>query len=174
MEENSSVGHLTVVKGLEYLRMGSSSRIGNLNWITGRENFGQHFKEQTGRRSNLIIGTHAAITHRHLIDCTDTVTVGAFSTVAGWGTQVLTHGVDISESRQRCAPVTIGDYCFVGTRAILLKGSALPSASVLAAGAVLDRAYSDESTLYGGVPARAIKILDRSALYFRRETGAVV
>lgn len=174
LDRSSRIGHLTVVKGLEELRLHPFARVGNLNWITGQVRSGRHFLEQTARRSILTVGTHAAITHRHLIDCTDVVTIGAFSTVAGWGSQILTHGIDVVESRQRCAPVSVGDYCFVGTRSILLKGSVLPQSSVLAPGAVLSRAFDQSHTLYGGVPARAIKEIAAEAAYFHRAEGFVV
>jgi hypothetical protein len=44
---------------------------------------------------------------------------------------------------------------------------------VLAAGAVLNKAFEDTFSLYGGVPARHIKDLPRDARYFHRAVGFV-
>lgn len=175
MRDGARIGSLTLVKSLKELRMGERARLGNLNWVTGfsgGEN-SKFFSKDINRRSALIIGDHAAITHRHLIDCTDTVTVGRFTTLAGWGSQILTHGIILSENRQSAAPVSIGEYCFIGTRSILLKGSALPSRSVLAPGSVLSTVEVDEGYLYSGVRAVQVKRLDDGMAYFQRATGFV-
>jgi acetyltransferase-like isoleucine patch superfamily enzyme len=121
----------------------------------------------------LVIERHAAITHRHLIDCTDRVVVGEFSIVAGWRSQILTHAIDIRLSRQSAASVSIGRYCFVGTGVIILKGARRPDYSVLSAGSVLANAMADTSMLYSGVPAVAVTPLDRELGYFQRTRGFV-
>lgn len=174
MASGSRIGSLTVVKGLKRLEMGEHSRLGNLNWVTGfPAGSTRHFLLELGREPRLEIGEHAAITHRHLIDCTDAVTIGRFTTVAGWGTQVLTHAIDLDKNRQSCAPVHIGEYCFVGTRSVLLKGARLPDRSVLAAGAVMAAPLLEADRVYGGVPAKEIAKTSPDAAYFRRPTGRV-
>src|SRR5207245_5527131 len=81
----------------------------------------------------LIVGDHAAITHRHLIDCTDSITIGRFTTVAGHRSQFLTHGIDFEDCVQKAKPIEIGQYCHIGTSCILLPGSRLPDYSMLGA-----------------------------------------
>jgi acetyltransferase-like isoleucine patch superfamily enzyme len=171
---NSRIGHLTLIKGLDELRLGSASLIGRLNWITGRAASNREFfTGDITRRSALIVEDHAAITHRHLIDCSATVHVGAFATVAGWRSQILTHSIDVTESRQSASPVSIGAYSFVGTSVTILKGAVLPARSVLAAGSVLAEPQQHELTLYGGVPARPLRDLDPALAYFQRSVGFV-
>ena len=80
----------------------------------------------------------------------------------------------MDESRQRCSPVGIGDYTFVGTGSIILPGSALPAYSILGAGSVLNRQFLEEHWLYAGNPAAPVKRLCPEAAYFRRTTGYVV
>jgi acetyltransferase-like isoleucine patch superfamily enzyme len=151
-----------------------SGIIGTLNWVTATP-YGDptHFALETGRSPSLYVERHAAITSRHMIDCTDRVTIGAFAILAGWRSQILTHAIDFKMGRQTCAPVKIGRYSFVGTRCVLLKGSVLPDKSVLAAGSVLTRAMSEEGTLYGGSPAAALRAIDTQGKYFTREDGFV-
>jgi acetyltransferase-like isoleucine patch superfamily enzyme len=122
----------------------------------------------------LIVGNHAAITHRHLIDCTDEVSVGAYSIVAGFQSQLLTHSIDLTESRQSCRPIRIGNYCFVGTNCVVLGGSSLPDYAVVGANSLLNDAYTESYMLYGGVPAKPIKELEKNAKFFLRSEGFVV
>jgi acetyltransferase-like isoleucine patch superfamily enzyme len=174
MGPKSRIGHLTRVKGLQELVIDASAALGNLNWVTAFPlGNAQHFASDEDRNPSLVIERHAAITHRHMIDCTDRVVIGEFSTVAGWRSQILTHAIDVTASRQRAEPVSIGRYCFVGTGVIILKGASLPDYSVLGAGSVLSGSMSETYTLYSGVPANATRPLDRDLGYFKRTEGFV-
>lgn len=176
MHKNTRIGHLNVIKGLTTVFMAEAASIGNLNWVSGfPENIKtDHFADQRLRSPRLTIGEHSAITNRHLIDCTDTVSIGKFSTFAGFRSQILTHSISITESRQLCGPVYIGDYTFVGTSSIILLNSVLPNYSVLGAGATLNKKYTEEYQLYVGNPARPVKNLDQRSAYFNRKTGYVI
>ena len=174
MGEHTSIGHLTVCKGLRKLHMGAHSSIGRGNWITGfpaqNKTF---FAHQKDRVPELILGSQSAITHRHIIDCTNAVHIGEFTTLAGYRSQILTHSIDLMDCRQSSAPVRIGDYCFVGTDCVLLGGSALPSYSALGAKSLLNKAYEQTYSLYAGVPAKPVKSLEPEMKYFQREVGFV-
>jgi acetyltransferase-like isoleucine patch superfamily enzyme len=174
MGEYSSIGHLTVCKGLRCLRMGAHSSIGRGNWITGfpAENK-TFFAHQKDRMPELVLGAQSAITHRHIIDCTSAIHIGEFTTVAGFRSQILTHSIDLMDCRQSSAPVTIGDYCFIGTDCVLLGGSTLPSYSALGAKSLLNKSHEQTHCLYAGVPAKPIKSLEPDLKYFQREVGFV-
>lgn len=176
MGPRSFIGPLTLCKGLELVRIEEHGFIGALNWITGfpLNTPSRHFELDPERRPQLILEAHAAITSRHLIDCTDAVRLGAFSTLAGFRSQILTHSVDLDESRQRCKPVLIGRYCFVGTGCVLLGGSLLPDHSVLGANSMLAVPLEKPGYLYAGVPARPVRAMDPEAKYFSRAAGFVV
>lgn len=176
MGKNSKIGHFNIIKGVCEVALGEAASIGSLNWISGfpKDKISPHFSDQINRAPKLIIGDHSAITNRHLIDCTDSVTIGCFSTFAGFRSQVLTHSISIAESRQRSGPVLIGDYSFIGTGSIILPNSHLPSFSVLGAGSVLNKKYDEEFQLYAGNPARPVKNISRDADYFNRKTGYVI
>ena len=103
------------------------------------------------------------------------MTLGPFTTFAGFQSQILTHSIDLAASRQSSQPVTVGAYCFVGTNCVLLGGAALPDYSVLGAKSLLNKAFTDTHTLYGGVPARALApIPAEGTAYFHRTEGSVV
>lgn len=175
MGPESRIGHGTVCVHLDEVRLEERARVGRLNWITGfpGDGGGGFFAHVEGRVSRLVVGRHAAITNRHLVDCTCEVKIGAFATVAGFRSQVLTHSIDLGRNRQDAAPIEIGERAFVGTGCIVLGGARLPACSVLGAGAVLNKAHEETHTLYAGQPARAVKKLDPEARYFTREQGYV-
>ncbi len=175
MEAGARIGSGTVCKGLALIEMEEGAYLGNLNWVTGLPpGSDRYFKHQPERRPELRLGRHASVTNRHLIDCTATVSIGAFSTFAGFRSQILTHSIDLAESRQAAAPVRIGEYCFVGTNCVLLGGSVLPDRSVLGAMSLLNKAFTETGTLYGGVPAKALRTLPTGEMrYFQRREGWV-
>jgi len=174
MDAGARIGSLTVCKGISLLRMGERSSIGNLNWITGfPAGDSTFFSANIGRRPELILGAHSAVTNRHSLDCTNSVQIGRFTTFAGIRSQILTHSIDLHECRQSSNPVTIGDYCFVGTGCILLGGSLLPDYSVLGASSLLNKRYSESYFLYAGNPAKPIKALSKEMAYFTRSIGFV-
>ncbi|MDX1953707.1 MAG: acyltransferase [Verrucomicrobiota bacterium] len=174
MKEFSSIGHLTVCKSLSLLSMGAHSHLGRGNWVTGYPKAGREFfTAEPDRVPELIIGDHSAITNRHIIDCTNSIRIGRFTTMAGFRSQILTHSIDLLQSRQASAPVKIGDYCFLGTDCVVLGGSVLPDYCVLGAKSLLRNSFEQPRYLYAGVPARPVKPMDSSIKYFERTTGFV-
>lgn len=176
MAAHTKIDHFTIAIHLDYIELGERSKIGRGNWITGfTTNSGSpHFKHQANRSAALIIGNSSAITKNHHIDCTNVITIGSFSTIAGYQSQLLTHSINIVENRQDSAPISIGDYTFVGTNVIILGGASLPSRSILGAKSLLNKRFTEEFILYGGVPAKAVGEIPKDAKYFHRLDGFVV
>ena len=172
--EGARIGHLNVVRGLRRLELGPHAIIAQLNWVTGfPAGPSRHFAHQPQRQPMLRLLEHSAVTSRHLLDCTNSISIGRFTTVAGFRSQILTHSIDLAAGRQDSAPVEIGAYCFVGSASVILSGAKLPDYSVLAAGAVLAHPVAETHTLYAGVPARAVKKLPADWKYFTRAAGFV-
>lgn len=174
LEENARIGHLTFCKNIDLLHLGAGAVIGQLNWITGfPTGSSRHFAHQTDRRPELILDAHAGISSRHLFDCTSRVRIGAFATIGGFRSQLLTHSIDLAAGRQSSEPIDVGDYCFVGTDSVLLGGSILPHHSVLGAKSLLNKKHDTPFRLYAGVPAKPVKELPEDLQYFRRTEGFV-
>lgn len=172
--ERARIGHLTVVKGLNRLVMGSNARLGNLNWVTAVPSTASaFFRHLPDRDPSLQIDEHAAITHRHLIDCSGSVTIGAFATFAGWRSQIISHSFDFRMARQDAQAVRVGRYGFVGSGCVLLKGSVLPDRCILGAGSVLETTDGEPLGLYRGNPAERVGELPEDLQYFHRNTGFI-
>ncbi len=174
VEEHAQIGHLNFCQNIDLLHVGAHAVIGKLNWITGFPlGHSRHFAHQTDRRPELIVEPHAGISSRHFIDCTAHVRIGAYATLAGYRSQLLTHSIDLEQNRQSSQPIEIGEYCFVGTEAVVLGGSRLPHHSVLGAKSLLNKNWDEPYQLYGGVPAQPLKALREDMAYFRRTKGFV-
>jgi acetyltransferase-like isoleucine patch superfamily enzyme len=173
MGEGAYIGHFNVAIHLGRLECGAHSVIDRSNWITGHPPRGAHFTHRAEREPALVLGMHAAVTKQHIIDCTDRIDIGAYTTIAGYHSQLITHGINVVDGRQDCKPIRIGAYCLVGTRVTVLGGAALPDRSVLGAGSVLNKAHAEECAVYAGQPAVRVKAVDPEARYFHRERGFV-
>lgn len=175
MEKGARIGHFNVAIHLDKMIIGENATIARGNWITGfpTGTSSQHFVHDKNRISELVLGRESAITKNHHLDCTNSIHIGDFVTIAGYRSQFLTHSIDIYEGRQDSHPIRIGNYCFISTGVIALGGSSLPDYSVLGAGAVLNKEYDATHKLYAGVPAKPVKDIVPTAKYFLREKGFV-
>lgn len=59
----------------------------------------------------------------------------------------------------KCAPIMIGDGCWLGARVTVLGGVSLGEGSIVAAGSVVIKNVPP-NVLVGGVPARVIRFMD--------------
>ena len=174
LETGARIGHFTFLRNADEVRLGENARIGTFNWIYGMPGRSdRHFTEEADRQSVFVMERESSLTSRHIVDCPNKVTIGAFTTVAGFRSQILTHGIDLDPVRHSSVPVTIGPYCMIGTGAILLKGASLPEGTVIGAGSTVRGTLDEPHCLYSGVPAVKIKQLDPAAAYFTRTAGPV-
>jgi acetyltransferase-like isoleucine patch superfamily enzyme len=174
MDEFSLIAGLTFCgSSVDELRMAPHGVLGRGNWIYAipRDTPDRFLAHRPETRANLRIGMHAAITSRHLLDCSAGIEVGEFSIVAGHRSQLITHGPDFELARQDARPITIGRYSFVGTGCILMGGASLPDFSILTAGSLLSSALPSTHRLYGGVPAKTLQTLEADLAYFTRRIG---
>jgi acetyltransferase-like isoleucine patch superfamily enzyme len=170
LAENARLSSMTVFKDLRLVTLSDRATIGAWNWISAAS----EFVATAPLHAQLAMDRDSAITSRHYIDCSGGVTVGAFATVAGQRSTILSHEINFALNEQQAGSVSIGEYAFVSTNCVLLKGSHLPARSVLAAGGVLGRRPSNsnvEEGLWGGVPAKWLRPLEGE--YFSREVGYV-
>lgn len=167
------VGTGNVIKGLDELNMGDESVITSLNWISGPPVGSGAFEHSPNRRPVLVMGRGAAIGIRHFIDCSDTVTFDEFATLGGLGSVIFTHSVDFMRSRQRCAPVRIGERAAILSNVLISAGTSVAARSIVSAGSVVNTSLTKEFTFYRGNPAEAVRQLPEDLGYFVRTTPRV-
>lgn len=171
----SRIGHGNVCRSLDEFDLGEHSTVGNWNWFTGWPVATDvpFFADERDRRSLFFAGTHSAVTMRHYVDCANAVRVGSYTTIGGVRSVVWSHEIDVAAGKQISGPVTIGDYCYVGTGSTLLPGAVVPHRSIVAAGAVVRGVLTQELRVYGGVPAKPVSELSPDSRYFSRDRGVV-
>lgn len=150
---DAKIGNFVVVKHLERLSLEEGCSLGGWNLVSSSPIFGALYPNG----AQLEMRKESAITTRHTLDCSGGIYLGAFSLVAGHGTEILTHSINLEMNAQAAYLVKIGERSFVGSRCIILGGAELPARCVLAAGSTLLPAREDSSqpdgALYAGVPA---------------------
>lgn len=55
------------------------------------------------------------------------------------------------------ADVILGDYVWIGAKSIILKGAEIPSQTVIGAGSVVNKKFTQPNTIIAGMPAKVIK-----------------
>lgn len=175
MKENSIIRNGNLIKKIDLLCLNQGACIASFNLISGVSTAEiERYQINGDRKCQLILEENATITSRHFIDCNGGVVVGAYTTVAGNGTQILTHSIDPYLNREIAKPISIGKYCFVGTRCLFLPGTALPDYSILGGGSVVTKKLVVPSCLYAGAPAVVRKKLDIADVPYFSRTERVV
>lgn len=167
LDEESRVGPFNVFRNLRRVEIGRASVIGQWNWLSAAPSL----VGQIESGGCVTLGVHSAITSRHYIDLSGGLTVGKFSTVAGVRSTVITHGIGWRENRQRVRPVSIGDYCIIGSNSSMTPGAAVGDRSVVGMGATLAGTYEAGSLIVGTRGEVVRRDLDGD--YFERSRGYV-
>lgn len=167
------IGSANMIKGLSELRLDADARIGSLNWISGPSTSTSAFPNSPNRHPALILKSAAAVTSRHIIDCSDTVTFEEFAILSGIRSTVFTHSVNLVRNQQRTGRVTIGEHAAVLSNSVLLAGTSVAPRSIVSAGSVVTTALTKRHVLYRGNPAEEIRELPEDLAFFDR-TSAVL
>jgi maltose O-acetyltransferase len=108
------------------------------------------------KASNIILGEDTIIGENAVLDGRDRLIIGSHVDIAS---EVMIYNAehDINDDNFSAvtAPVEIGDYVFIGPRAIILPGVKIGKGAVIGAGAVVTKDVED-FMIVGGVPAKVI------------------
>lgn len=108
------------------------------------------------KAGNITIGKDTIIGENAVFDGRDELKIGDHVDIAS---EVMIYNAehDINDEKFTAvtAPVEIGDYVFIGPRAIILPGVKIGKGAVVGAGAVVTRDVEDFK-IVGGVPAKEI------------------
>jgi acetyltransferase-like isoleucine patch superfamily enzyme len=153
------VGYLNWIAHLDELIIGEGSAISHLNWITGAKPkaIAACYSAERWRVSALRIGTRSGILSRHHIDCSNAVEIGDYTTVGGWGTYIVTHGIEPETWSLSTEPVRIGSRVALGARCTLLKGAVVPDDCLVATHACVVKVHRERFVMLAGVPAEPVK-----------------
>jgi len=123
-----------------------------LPWHSNIHMFAQFFQ-----LNNIYIGKDTIIGQRAFLDGRDRLTIGSHTDIAS---EVMIynshHNIDSKDFEAITKPVKIGNYVFIGPRAIILPGVNIEDGAVVAAGAVVTHDVKSGEVV-AGVPAKFIR-----------------
>jgi UDP-3-O-[3-hydroxymyristoyl] glucosamine N-acyltransferase len=172
MDQGSRIGHLNLVAARRVL-MRAQSYLGRGNIIKGPidvvlrpraalGNANQVLRGPSGVTSGpaqLWLGELAKITVRHRVDCTQTVRIGDFSTVAGADSQIWTHGyvhaMDGPGRYRIDGRVVIEKNVYIGSACLISMGVRIAKGVIVGGGTSVSKSLS-EPGLYVSAPIRAL------------------
>lgn len=107
--------------------------------------------------ARLELGGNGFINHECHIDCFNSIRVGK-GTIIAKGVYIRdsdNHALEY-KSYIKSLPIDIGEHCWIGMRATILKGVHIGNGAVVAAGSMVTKDVP-ERCLVAGVPAKVIK-----------------
>lgn len=109
-----------------------------------------------GKKNHLSIGDFSTI-GRVEIALHDKVSIGKYVCIND-GVVILSGSHDVMDPlwKHKKAPISIGDYAWIATNAIILPGVSIGKGAVIGAGAVVSRNVNDYSIVIGN-PAKEIE-----------------
>ncbi|WP_278908486.1 acyltransferase [Leyella stercorea] len=130
--------------------------------VDGKVSFGQGARISIGKNGCVTFKGEFSNTAQMNLCCVDSIKFGS-NVVTSWDTLVMDtdwHEVINTESGvpSPCTkPVEIGDGVWIGTRAVVLKGSRIPNGCIVGAGSLVTKRYCEEDCLIAGNPAKVRK-----------------
>ncbi len=121
------------------------------------------------RRIKTGIGTAPGLSPGCYIQGINGVEIGDYTIIApNVGLISASHALTDLSRHEAARPLKIGRYCWLGMNAVILPGVEIGDHTVVAAGAVVATSFPDGYCVLGGVPARVLKTLDRTAVVEHR------
>ena len=128
------IGHFNRCTGSIRIILGERGQIGHFNTIV-------RARAMRGGPSDLTLGRIAKITSRHRLDMSCSISIGDFSTVAGTGSQLWTHGyVHEMEGAGRYridGPIVIEGNVYIGTMSFISGGVRIVRGVIVGGGATV-------------------------------------
>lgn len=127
----------------------------------GTAYIGQGSRISVGEKGKLTIGTKFKITAESCIICMHNITI-SMNVLISWQVQIMDSDFHVIRDEMHKVlnpdrPVTIGEKVWIGTRCTILKGTDIPSGSILASNSVVSKNLPEACAIYAGQPARLVK-----------------
>lgn len=154
LRDHSYIRHFNHLKGDIWVFLLNHAAIGNLNKIIRAK------RGVTWGRSVLRLGIYSKITSKHVVDCTRSVRLGDYSTVAGLASQIWTHGYLHAPSgldRFRIdGSVNIGNNVYIGSACVINAAVKINNGITVGACSCISKSLL-EPGLYVSQPLRKIE-----------------
>lgn len=126
----------------------------------GAANIGHGAKLSVGESGSLIFGNNFNLTAESEIICCHRISFGS-NCLVSWNTLFMDtdfHKIIKEEAQiNKDMPIAVADDVWIGARCIILKGAAIPSNTVVAAGSVVSKPFDASGCIIAGSPAKVVK-----------------
>lgn len=154
LAKGAYIVHCNRISGKIAIKLSKSSAIGNFNTIVKASS------NVKSTSSSLYLGVLSKITSRHYIDCLCNITILSYSTLAGSGSQVWTHGYyhypDFHKRVRIDGSIRIGRYCYIGSNSVFNPGVKICNSVNLGANSTISKNI-DKSGFYVNQALRMIE-----------------
>lgn len=117
----------------------------------------------TSLGSGLIIGSNVGLGTHGYYGCAGGIKIGSDTIIGNFVSMHSENHVfqDLTQPIRKQGVIrkgiTVGDNCWIGSKATLLDGVIIEDGCIIAAGSVLTEGLYIKNSIYGGVPAKLIK-----------------
>jgi len=130
-------------------------------YFKGTAFIGHGSKINVGANGSVTFGKNFTITAESSIVCNKCINFGN-DNLLSWDVLIMDDDFhNILDSQQNIInnpnDITIGNWVWIGCRSLILKGSNIPSNSIIAAGSLVSKKLTEENSIYGGNPIAIIK-----------------
>lgn len=141
LRDHAYIGRGNIIKGPMGIFLKSQAAIGNGNFVL------RAGRGISSGGAQLRLGRLSKLTARHHVDCTSSIRFGDYSTLAGAGSQIWTHGYVhdlVGSGRYRIdGPVTVGHNVSIGSACVITAGVCLADGVMVGAGATVASSLSE-------------------------------
>jgi acetyltransferase-like isoleucine patch superfamily enzyme len=168
MDENAYIVNYNSIKGPIDIKLANTAAIGNRNKIYRAPS------PVTYGESVLQLGLLSKITGNHRVDCTRSITVGDYSTIAGHDSQLWTHAYyndKTGPGRFRVdGEITIGNNVYIGSACIINSGLVIADQVVVGSNSCVSKSLLEAGS-YVSQPLRFIGQTDDLRDRFKKVEG---
>ncbi|WP_299150185.1 acyltransferase [uncultured Dokdonia sp.] len=148
----------TNIHPLVAFRMGIIQRIVGINRSV---RFPVHFTSQIINPKNIILGKRTAFPGYSIgcyIQANSGIIIGD-DTRIGPGVKIISENHDLNDNRKhiKSNPIKIGDNCWLGANSVILPGVQIENHTIVGAGCVVTKSFTESNIVLGGIPAKIIK-----------------
>jgi acetyltransferase-like isoleucine patch superfamily enzyme len=132
--------------------------------VNGSAPWPVHYASKVTNPGNISVGIDANPGYEPgcYIQGVGTIVVGDYTQVAQ-NVGIISGNHDVYDLRSPVpSSVRIGAFCWLGMNSVVLPGVVLGDFTIVGAGAVVTKSFSDGHCVIGGNPAKCIRLLDRN------------
>jgi acetyltransferase-like isoleucine patch superfamily enzyme len=117
-----------------------------------------HFPQNISRGINVYPGDSPG----NYIEASNGVFIGDYTNIGpNVGIVSANHNLTDNSKHDKAPPIKIGKFCWIGMNAVVLPGVELGDFTIVGAGTVVSKSFTEGYCVLGGTPAQIIRHLDK-------------